>query len=165
MLWQAWKNWRNWLLVLITCLVLWISCSLVLDLVVIPSMAAGGMMQQFGFSSTAYMVFGLLNRWELLCAALVLTGVLVIQQARRVNRRSLLLAVWLLLIPVIYTYMLSPSMAAWGMTLDLFSPVVAVPTPMLEMQYGYLILELSKIMAAVVVLGDCLRLRRTVTAD
>jgi len=60
----------------------WLSGSLILDWVILPSLYVSGMMTQAGFA-TGYLIFWNFNRIELLSAALVLTGVLVISNNLR----------------------------------------------------------------------------------
>jgi len=53
----------------------WLSGSLILDWVIL--VCVFGMMTQAGFATAGYLIFWNFNRIELLSAALVLTGVLV----------------------------------------------------------------------------------------
>ena len=77
----------------------WLSSCLVLDLVIMPTMYGAGMMAEPGFVSAGYSIFSTFNRIELLCAALVLTGLLVtvkMQSPRLWGRLAVVAAVMLL---------------------------------------------------------------------
>jgi len=63
-------NWQN--IVTLT-LSFWLSGSLILDWVIMPSLYVSGMMTQAGFATAGYLIFWNFNRIELLSAALVLT--------------------------------------------------------------------------------------------
>ena len=70
----------NWQTVVMFALGFWLSSSLLIDFLIIPGLSAAGMMTQEGFASAGYLIFGIFNRIELLCAALILTGFLVIRR-------------------------------------------------------------------------------------
>ena len=67
-----------WQTVVMLTLGFWVGGSLVLDWVILPSLYVSGMMTQTGFTTAGYLIFWNYNRIELLAAALVLTGVLVL---------------------------------------------------------------------------------------
>ena len=67
----------SWTTLVMFALGFWISASLVIDVLIIPSLLASGMMEQSGFVTAGYLLFGLFNHLELLCAALILSGFLI----------------------------------------------------------------------------------------
>jgi hypothetical protein len=69
--------WRKTLTIV---LAFWLSTSLLLDLVIMPSLAASGMLIQPDFVPAGYGIFWIFNRIELVCAALVVTGLLIQQK-------------------------------------------------------------------------------------
>jgi hypothetical protein len=135
----------NWRKVLILTLAFWISSSVLLDLVVLPSLFAAGMMSQPDFATAGYGIFWIFNRLELLCAASVLTSVLVQQQSEK-TLTSIALAGVLFAIALICTYLLSPQMSALGLNLNLFAPA-QVPTGMNQLHVSYWMLEACKFLA------------------
>jgi hypothetical protein len=137
----------HWQTIITTALAFWLSGSLLLDLVIMPSLYATGMMADNGFATAGYSIFWIFNRIEILCAALVLSGFLVCRQLatqKTTYRWPIALAILLFVIPLIYMYALSPEMSALGMDLDLFSPA-AIPTGMNQMHQGYFALEILKL--------------------
>lgn len=145
----------KWRTIAIFVLGFWLSSSLVLDFIVMPGLYATGMMQAANFAIAGYSIFWLFNHLELLCASVVLTGVLVLWQAspkRLISRRMLTVAAVLVAIPLLYTYVCTPVMAQLGMTLDWFSPTAAVPEQMTQMHSAYFGLELVKLSLAAVLL-------------
>jgi Zn-dependent protease with chaperone function len=141
----------------------WLSASLILDLVIVPSLFASGMMSQSGFASAGYLLFGVFNRIELVCASVVLCGFLVFSRHHNLihlkEKSSLLLAGILLVIALIFTYWLTPQLSAWGMAA--MSPwgdrALTMPPTMLTLQTGYWLLEGIKILAGVTLLRWCYR--------
>ncbi len=126
-------------------LAFWLSGSLILDAVIMPSMYAAGMMTQPGFASAGYSIFWVFNHLEVLCAALALTGVLVLRNtiSSTITRWAIPMALGLLIIALIYTYALTPEMSALGMQLNWFD-TSEVPTVMNQMHGGYWLLEVVK---------------------
>jgi hypothetical protein len=135
----------KWRTVLLATLAFWLSGSLLLDVVVMPSMYAAGMMNQPGFASAGYSIFWVFNHLEVLCAALALTGVLVLRNTicASISRWAIPMALGLLGIALIYTYALTPEMSALGMQLNWFD-TTEVPTTMNQMHGGYWLLEVLK---------------------
>lgn len=138
----------------------WLSASLLLDLLVMPSLYVSGMMSQPGFAAAGYTLFGLFNRLEIICGALILTGLLVLRSQPRSHgvvisglrsRWALEGAILMLLIAVIYAYGVTPMMGALGLSLQ---PLQAQPTPdsMALMHLGYWGLELLKLAGGALVL-------------
>lgn len=151
----------NWFAVLTLVLGFWLSGSLLLDLVILPGLSAAGMMADAGFVSAGYLVFGIFNHIELLCAGLVLTGFLVLRAHRMLPRRqenwSITLSVILLLIAIISTYVLTPQMSGLGLQLNLFESRVLMSKAMWKMQQGYWGLEIIKVIASATLLLWCYR--------
>ncbi|MFB2935687.1 hypothetical protein ACE1B6_10575 [Aerosakkonemataceae cyanobacterium BLCC-F154] len=141
----------GWQTVIIFTLTFWLSTSLVLDLVIMPGLYASGMMSQSGFATAGYLIFWVFNRVELLCAALVLTGVLVFKRTHNAlvnqSRNAIALAMVLLTIALMFTYVLTPQMSALGLNLEVFDPVTSVPGKMTLLHETYWILEVIKLIA------------------
>lgn len=141
-----------WRKSIITVLVAWLGASLLLDLVVMPSLYGAGMMDSSGFALAGDMIFSIFNRVELLAGSVVLTGCLIwsaINSQRPLQQQSLTLATaaLLLVIPLIYTYGLTPSMSALGLQLNLFE-TATVPEQMDQLHHAYWGLEFLKLSAA-----------------
>ncbi|MFB2833127.1 hypothetical protein [Floridanema evergladense] len=147
----------GWQTVVIFTLTFWLSTSLVLDLVIMPGLYASGMMSQSGFATAGYLIFWFFNRIELLCAALVLTGVLVIKRTGNTlasqSRNAIVLAMILLTIALIFTYVLTPQMSALGLNLQFLNPVNSVPTTMGLLHESYWILEVVKLIVGGTILS------------
>jgi hypothetical protein len=151
----------GWQTVVIFTLTFWLSTSLVLDLVIMPGLYASGMMAQAGFATAGYVIFWVFNRIELLCAALVLTGVLVLKRTQNntqntlvsQSRNAIVLAMTLLTIALIFTYVLTPEMSALGLNLEVLDPVASVPGSMGLLHQIYWILEVIKLIAGGAVLS------------
>jgi hypothetical protein len=138
----------------------WLSASLVLDWVIMPSLYVSGMMLQDSFAAAGYSIFWTFNRVELLAASLVLAGVLFLLNTRWLwNPGIVVLAVLLLDISLIDTYFLTPQMSAIGMNLDLFNTAVQTPLAMNLLHGSYWILEIAKLTLGTVLLKWCLRQR------
>lgn len=150
-----------WQTALIFILAFWLSASLILDLVIMPGMYASGMMTQAGFASTGYVIFWLFNRIELLCAAVVLTGALVLDRTHNLpgnqNRKAIFLSSILLVVALVCTYILTPHMSALGLNLNLFAPVAEVPSTMNALHESYWILEVVKLLVGGTMLNLCYR--------
>lgn len=148
-----------WQTTVIFTLAFWLSSSLILDLVIMPSLYATGMMTQAGFATAGYSIFWVFNRIELLCAALVLTSLLAIKGTQNASdyagRRSIVLSMLLLIIAIAYTYILTPEMSALGLQLNLFEPAVGTPAAMTQMHEGYWVLETLKLILGGTLLGLC----------
>jgi hypothetical protein len=137
----------GWQWLIIAILAFWLSSSLLLDLVLMPVMAASGMMTEPGFATAGYSIFWIFNRIELLCAAGVLTGTLGLwhNQMHSGQRRSIVLALVLLAVAFVYTYGLSPQMSGLGLSLDLFNPSLETPDGMNTLHFSYWLLEALKL--------------------
>ena len=151
----------RWQTVVVFTLAFWLSSSLILDLVIMPSLYAAGMMNQPGFAAAGYAIFWLFNRIELLCAALVLTGVLVLRWMQPIYSRKgyagALLAALLVAIALLYTYALTPQMSALGLELDLFNTTLEVPAGMNQLHGSYWALEVLKFVSGGLLLNLCYR--------
>lgn len=151
----------KWHTVTTLTLAFWLSSSLLLDLVIMPTLFATGMMTSPDFAAAGYSIFWIFNRIELLCAALALTGLLALQNTDSAasQRASWVvpLALVLLGIALIFTYGLTPEMSALGLRLNWFAPPLEVPALMNQMHQGYWILELFKLSAAGVLLSSCFK--------
>jgi hypothetical protein len=113
-----------------------------------PSFYAAGMLSQSAFASGGYLIFGIFNHVEVLCAAVVLTGILVLNQLMtdRKDLKGLLGAGLLLGIVLVYTYCLTPSMSGLGLQLNFFEPIKEVPIAMNQLHAAYWGLELLKLL-------------------
>ncbi len=142
----------NWSTMIMFALGFWLSGSLVFDLLVVPGMLTTGMMNEPGFASAGYVIFGTFNHLELLCAATVLAGCLVYRygsnRASNVDSKSVSLASGLLIIALTYTYILTPQMSSLGMPLDLFATAKVMPASMASMHIAYWSLEIAKLVSA-----------------
>lgn len=151
----------NWSTIILFALGFWLSGSLILDSVIIPSLIASGMMADSGFASAGYLLFGVFNRVELLCAALVLTGVLVLVRnhslASSKRHWSIILAAVLLTIAIVYTYIFTPQMSGLGLQLNLFEPSTTMPANMVQMHEFYWLLEVTKLIFGATLLRWCYR--------
>ena len=151
----------SWSTVIMFVLGFWLSGSLVLDCLIVPGMMTSGMMQEPGFASAGYLIFGTFNHIELLCAATVLAGCLVYRYGYRLNseidRKAIFVASILLVISLAYTYVFTPQMSSMGMTLDLFTTVKTAPSSMAVMHLAYWSLEAIKLIAAATLLRTFFR--------
>lgn len=149
-----------WSTITILTLGFWLSSSIVIDWVIIPSLYVSGMMAQAGFASASYLIFWNFNRIELLCVALVLTGVLVLDRTQiatsNLRRGAIALSLLLLAVSLVDTYLLTPQMCAAGLQLNLFE-ATTIPATMTRLHTGYWILEVIKLVASGTLLGWCFR--------
>jgi hypothetical protein len=151
----------NWSTILMFTLGFWLSGSLIFDFVTIPSLLASGMMGETGFASAAYLMFGIFNRVELVCAALVLTSCFVFFQQHNLDRKRevifLVLASILLIIALSYTYIFTPQMSSLGLQLNLLEPTVELTKQMAVLHQFYWLLEGTKLIVGTVLLRWCYR--------
>ncbi|MFH7245432.1 MAG: DUF4149 domain-containing protein [Spirulina sp.] len=143
----------NWFGVVLFSLMFWFSASLLMDFVVMPGLFVTGMMSQPDFGTAGYSLFWVFNRLELVCGALLLTGLLVTHQGRTDqtvmdsgirSRWAIELAMGLLAIVLVFTYALTPAMGALGVSLNAFEPA-AVPAGMDQLHLLYFGLEALKL--------------------
>lgn len=151
----------NWTAIVMFALGFWLSGSLILDFVIIPGLSVSGMMNQEGFVSAGYLIFGLFNRIELVCAALVLTGFLGFRRHHTLiniqERWSIALSGVLLAIALIYTYILTPQMSGFGLQLNQFATTNTMPAAMISLHWSYWTLEIVKLIIGVTLLRWCYR--------
>ncbi|ABA20869.1 conserved hypothetical protein [Trichormus variabilis ATCC 29413] len=134
----------------------WLSASLVLDWVIMPSLYLSGMMLQEGFTTAGYAIFWIFNRLELLSAAVVLTGILVWSKTHTQGKVNMtVIAVMLLAIALLNTYFFTPQMSAIGVNLNLFATESAIPATMNLLHGGYFILEVVKLLVGGVLFNWC----------
>mgnify|MGYP001033922293 CR=1 FL=1 len=138
----------DWLQAISLTLALWLGATLLLDLVVMPCLYSAGMLSDPGFASAGQNIFGIFNRMEVLCGAVVLSGFLGVEGVSHrpimYPRLAMLVALLLVAIPLAYLYLLSPTMMALEMPLEQFAPA-QVPPAMNLMHASYWILEVLKI--------------------
>ena len=146
----------NWSTVVMFALGFWLSASLVFDFLVVPGMLTSGMMNESGFASAGYLIFGTFNHVELLCAATVLAGCLVYRYGygltNMINSKVVFGASVLLAIALAYTYILTPQMSSIGMPLDMFASAKAASNSMAVMHVAYWALEVVKLVAGATLL-------------
>mgnify|MGYP001043930434 CR=1 FL=1 len=140
------SNLSNWQVLVVATLMFWLSSSLILDAVIMPSMYASGMMETSGFAAAGYSIFWLFNRVEVLSAGVVLTGVLALRFLFKPSQsgRALVLASALMAIATTATYVLSPQMSALGLHLNPFEAQAIVPASMNVLHGEYFGLEILK---------------------
>lgn len=147
----------NWQTIVISTLGFWLSSCLLVDFVIMPTLYASGMMAESGFASTGTLLFSLFNRIELLCAAIGVTGFLVLTNTHShtglKGRLAIILSLILMGIVLVDTYGLTPQMTALGANLNLFTPASDVPATMDQMHEGYFALEALKLSVAGLLLG------------
>jgi len=135
--------WQN---VVILTLGFWLSASVILDWVIMPSLYVSGMMTQSSFASAGYTIFWNFNRVELLCAGLVLTGVLAFSQSRSSwQKKAIFGANLLVAIALVDTYLLTPEMSAIGLQLNWFEAISETPAQMDLLHGSYWVLEIAKL--------------------
>lgn len=150
-----------WQFVVMAVLAFWLSASVILDTVIMPTLYTAGMMSEPDFAIAGYSLFWVFNRVELFCAALVLTGSLVLCQTTtdtgKKGQRTVMLASLLLVAALICTYGLTPQMTGLGMQLNLFNPSVGTPALMNSLHLGYWLLDGVKLVAGGLLLKLCWR--------
>jgi Domain of unknown function (DUF4149) len=138
-----------WQVLLFLTLAFWLSSSVTLDGLVMPTLYTSGMMTEPGFASAGYSLFWAFNRIELLCAAAVLTSVLVLRYTRhpwhRPGQFTLVAAIVLLAIALLDTYGLTPAMGALGIQLNWFAASSEPSALMDRLHLSYWFLELLKL--------------------
>ncbi len=140
------KLWQN---IAIGSLGFWLSGSLMLDFVVMPTMWATGMMESSGFASASYSIFWIFNRVELVCAAAALSTIWALSQVNLAsvdkNRKMFAGAVMLMAIALTYAFILTPYMSGLGFDADIFTTTQSLPAEMDRMHSIYWVLEASKL--------------------
>jgi hypothetical protein len=135
-----------WAAIVVISLGFWISTSLFLDLMIIPTLYITGMMRE-NFSAAGYILFGIFNRLELIFASVILSSLMVLgtTHAYQKYRKTIVAGSVLLGITLLYTYILTPVMGSIGMDLNLFTNSVTITSEMQTMHLLYWLLEIVKI--------------------
>ncbi|MFM1841647.1 MAG: hypothetical protein RLZZ490_378 [Cyanobacteriota bacterium] len=149
----------DWPLFVMGTLGLWLSSSLVVDLLVVPSLSAAGMMSQPSFINAGHLLFSIFNHLEMLFASIVLSGCFYLQQQgffqNTSQRLSGIFAVLLLAIALIYTYGLTPAITNLGFEMTCFNGTGEMPPTMMPLHWAYWGLELVKLTLGVTLLRWC----------
>ncbi len=143
-----------WVLGILAIAVFWLSGNLILDFLVMPIMHLSGMTGQAGFAPTGYTLFWTFNRLELICVALMLTGILAVR--RRPGefevahsgsrcRWALGLGLGLLGITLLDTYVLTPQMSGMALALNAWAEQPTTIAPMNGLHAVYWGLEFLKV--------------------
>ncbi|MEL6937996.1 MAG: hypothetical protein AAFO84_02260 [Cyanobacteria bacterium J06598_1] len=155
----------GWDALVLSVVTFWLSSSVLLDFFMMPVMYESGMMNTPGFATGSYSLFWVFNRVEVLCAAAILTGLLVIRDRRSQfdvvasgsrSRWALMTSAGLLAIALIYTYFLTPHLSALGLNL---SGNFSEPAPhsLAPMHFAYWGLEALKLAGAAFLIKLCYR--------
>lgn len=143
-------TWTPWVLAIAG---FWLSSNLVLDFLVMPVMYVSGMAADTGFAAAGYSLFWSFNRVELLCAAVLLTGVLALRhrpqefEVCRSGSRcrwALTFSAVLLGLTLVDTYVLTPEMGAMAFALENTARAALTPV-MAGMHSLYWLLEVGKL--------------------
>ncbi|MCU0545138.1 MAG: DUF4149 domain-containing protein [Oscillatoriaceae cyanobacterium Prado104] len=152
---------HRWQAIVTVALIFWLSGSLILDFVIMPSLYLSGMTNSAGFAAAGNLMFWGFNRIELICAALAATGLMVLHNlavgSSKRSRTAILLSLILLAIALIDTYGLTPQMSALGIQLNLLEPATEVPSEMNLLHQGYFALEALKLAVGGTLLSWCYR--------
>ncbi len=155
-------SWDALVLLVVT---FWLSSSVLIDFFMMPMMYESGMMNEPGFATGSYSIFWLFNRVEVLCAAAILTGLLVLKEQRSpsdiiasgsCSRWALMIGVSLLAIALTYTYVLTPHLSALGLNLS-DNLVEPIPAKMGLIHLAYWVLEAVKLAGAAFLMKLCYR--------
>ena len=149
----------RWQAIVMVALIFWLSGSLIIDLVIMPSLFVSGMMTSPEFATAGNLMFWGFNRVELICSGLVATGLMVLSNlmgdSGKRSRTAIILSLVLLAIALIDTYGLTPHMSALGIQLNLFDSAAEVPAEMNLLHQGYFVLEALKLAVGGTLLGWC----------
>jgi len=149
----------RWQAIVMVALIFWLSGSLILDIVIMPSLYVSGMIASPEFATAGNLMFWGFNRVELICAGLVATGLMVLSNLSngfgKDQRTAIILSLVLLAIALIDTYALTPQMSALGMQLNLFDATAEVPTGMNLLHQAYFGLEAVKLAVGGTLLSWC----------
>lgn len=150
----------GWRTTIALTLSVWLGATLLLDLVVMPTLYVTGMVIEPGFASAGYTLFSIFNRVELVGAALVLSGLMAWNYSEHLqllrSKSTAIFAVLIFLIPLICLYGLTPVMSSLSLNLDLFNGQ-GIPELMFPMQGLYWALESLKLAGIITLLGVCHR--------
>lgn len=154
---------KRWQTLAICSLGFWLSCSTILDLVIMPTLWATGMMESSGFASASYSIFWVFNRVETICAATALSSILALgydsPTSIYASRKMRVGALMLLAIALSYTFILTPYMSGLGMDVDILALTKSVPAEMNQMHSIYWVLEVSKLGIGGMLLAWCARMK------
>lgn len=149
----------DWNAIVMVVLGFWLSASFALDVIVVPVLSSTGMMADTGFISAGYVLFGVFNRIELVCAATVLAAFFAFRFDERFGDRqstnSLIIASGLLNIALIYTYLITPQISGWGLEMEAISTLQTMPTAMVWWHGLYWGLEVVKFVLGFTLLRWC----------
>ena len=151
----------DWSGIILFTLGFWMSASLLLDVVIMPCLSATGMMTQESFASASYVIFETFNHIELICGAMVLSTILVFRHYHNFTEKqqnwATLISISLLIIAIIYTYIITPQLSAWGLqfNFNLFNSIQTMPKEMASLQGSYWVLEGIKLLAGMSLLKLC----------
>lgn len=149
----------NWFAIILGSLGFWLSGSFILDFVVLPSLSVSGMIKADDFASAGFTIFNIFNHIELVCASLVLTGALVLYFRHYLQGRKQVLFLTfssiLLLIALAYTYLFTPNLSGWALSLHQLGVIAEMPKQMLIWQEGYWILEAIKFVLGIIIVHWC----------
>jgi hypothetical protein len=179
------KNRQTWLIGLAVILGFWLSATILLDFMIMPSMYFSGMMSTPNFGAAGYTLFSMFNRIELICGGIALSGGLWFlvspkygdSAAQTIRERQKIevgfSAVMLLAIALCYTFILTPQMGGLSVELhaidslgavnggledlQMHSTLSSVPAGMNQMHVVYWLLEAMKITALASMLGFAYR--------
>jgi hypothetical protein len=150
---------KRWQHLAVGSLGFWLSGSLILDLVIMPTLWTTGMMEGSGFASASYSIFWIFNRVELVCAAIALSSIwgLIEVSLFKVdtNRKLFAGALMLMTIALSYTFIITPYMSGLGIDLDVLDPAKSIPVEMNQMHSIYWVLEAGKLGIAGMLLSLC----------
>ncbi len=158
---------KQWQQIAVSSLGFWLSGSLILDLVIMPTLWTTGMMESSGFASASYSIFWIFNRVELVCAAAALSSIWALSkvdarteklhQGSGVYAKPEMLAgaLMLLAIALSYTFVLTPYMSGLGIDLDILATTKSIPAQMNQMHSIYWVLEASKLGIVGMLLSWC----------
>jgi hypothetical protein len=144
----------NWFGIVLLSIMFWLSTSLLIDFIVMPGLFVSGMMSQPDFGTAGYALFWIFNRIELLCGAVIVSGLLIARQARSDHdvissglrsRWALEVAAGLFVIALVLTYWLSPAMGGLGASLNALETSPALPDGMNQLHALYWGLEVLKL--------------------
>ena len=167
------SNWLPWILSIVG---FWLSGNLVIDFLVMPVMQVSGMTTQADFASAGYAMFWSFNRIELLCAAMILTGVFALRRRRGEFdvcqsgsrcRWALMLGLALLCLTLVDTYVLAPQMSAMAISLNAFNEGAIAPS-LNGLHGAYFLLEILKLTSLALLAQLCfldLRNRDSISAS
>ena len=149
-----------WQVVAAVTLGIWLGGSLLLDVVVMPALYSAGMMTSPGFAAAGSLLFGTVNRVELLMGGLVLAAFLALLAAGRRSTWCLVVGLALCGLTAIEAYWLAPTMAASSLSLTWgeLGPIAPALSPLMTGWHeGYFAIEVLKWLGCAALLWNCER--------